>query len=201
MTVNTLFTLFIALLLLAPVPAVWGKTLYQWIDAKGVAHVIDDPRGIPPGAQSLEIIDIDPTEEGEGDESGPAPPNTDPDIEEEDRKRAAELAAYLDKLDAEERAERKTESYWKDKAYGIKAREDYLTNEVSALSTYMVVLKEEIDWYLSNGYAADRYIRELRDLEGDLSGLKMDLDEIPAAWERLEDEARRAGVPPGYARP
>lgn len=73
--------------------------------------------------------------------------------------------------------------------------------DISLTKNLISYKKREVDYLLTNGYFADRSILELRTLEDRLKRLEFDLGLIKPERENLEEEARRAGVPPGYLRP
>ncbi len=161
-------------------------TIYQWKDEQGVLHLTDDITKVPEGVESS-MVDIEEDHERE---------------ELEEQVETAPVRKQADRLELESEAkEREIEQYWKGRALEIQELEDGLKRINSNLNNNWQREKEEVDWLLINGYSADFSIRELRRIEDELSGLKPKFQEIEKLREKLEDEARRAGVPPGYIRP
>lgn len=156
-------------------------TIYKWKDEQGVLHVTDDIMTVPEGVESLvEVIEED--------------------FEREEQVEPPPVEKQADQLELEAK-EKEIEQYWEGRALEIQEMEDELKNYNKWLKIEWERKKEEVDWFLINGYSADFSIRDLRRIEDELSGLEPKYAELEKLKEELEDEARRAGVPPGYIRP
>jgi hypothetical protein len=91
--------------------------------------------------------------------------------------------------------------YWRSRALEIDNEEKRILEDISLTRNLITYKKREVDYMLTNGYFADRSILELRNLEDRLKQLEFNLGSIKPEREKLQEEARRAGVPPGYLRP
>ena len=91
--------------------------------------------------------------------------------------------------------------YWRSRALEIDNEEKRILEDISLTRNLITYKKREVDYMLTNGYFADRSILELRNLEDRLKQLEFKLGFIKPEREKLQEEARRAGVPPGYLRP
>lgn len=172
-----------------------GDEIYKWIDPKGVTHITNDPSNLPDGNEQIEKISLD--------ELNPDGAQ-DPSLYENDQESVISTEEQESNDISEEQKLREEEGkklYWRGLALELKNREDYIKGEME----YTVILrrekKREVDWFLTNGYAADYLILDLRYLEDKLKDLNTELASIEKEKELLSTDARKAGVPPGYLRP
>ncbi len=172
-----------------------GDEIYKWIDPKGVTHITNDPSNLPDGNEQIEKISLD--------ELNPDGAQ-DPSLYENDQESVISTEEQESNDISEEQKLREEEGkklYWRGLALELKNREDYIKGEME----YTVILrrekKREVDWFLTNGYAADYLILDLRYLEDKLKDLNTELASIEKEKELLSTGARKAGVPPGYLRP
>lgn len=172
-----------------------GDEIYKWIDPKGVTHITNDPSNLPDGNEQIEKISLD--------ELNPDGAQ-DPSLYENDQESVISTEEQeLNDISEEQklREEEGKKLYWRGLALELKNREDYIKGEME----YTVILrrekKREVDWFLTNGYAADYLILDLRYLEDKLKDLNTKLASIEKEKELLSTDARKAGVSPGYLRP
>ncbi|MGH7889029.1 MAG: hypothetical protein ACRENF_00585, partial [Thermodesulfobacteriota bacterium] len=100
-----------------------------------------------------------------------------------------------------EKKEEKLRELWEGRALEIDSKEKSILAEIQNTEREIIYKKREVDYLLINGYAADFYILELRNLEDYLKDLDYQLSLIDQERGNLRDEARRQGIPPGYLRP
>ncbi len=186
--------LFITFAIFSPLsPASYPKDIYKWVDKDGNLHFTDNPSLIPKDkTEEAEMIKGRKTEPGEIGvfdviETSPAPSNEEETEEEseEDRKEK----------------EKELRELWGSRALEIDSREESILAEIQNTEREIIYKKREVDYLLINGYAADFYILELRNLEDYLKDLDYQLSLIGQERGNLRDEARRQGIPPGYLRP
>lgn len=165
----------------APKPEERKQYLYQWIDGKGVVHITDDLNKVPiqyrPNARRLESA---PGEDGNRSEPGP-----------QDR------TAPFSYADREEReAEQKDE--WQQRMRAAKRK---LAN---AERRYQELEKKRDALIMSWGGPSSGH-REGREeaarIEEKMKQVRQEMDDARNEIDvRLPDEARKAGIPPGWLR-
>ncbi len=168
-----------------------AKDIYKWTDERGNIHFTDNPALVPKDTElEVEIIE-ELKERRSGDQiksnlPTPSPPG--------DRANGNDEDSEIDKEEA-------MREYWRSRALDIDNKEQLLLEEILLTKNLITYKKREVDYLLTNGYFADRSIFELRNLEDRLKKLEFNLGLINPEGENLQEEARRAGVPPGYLRP
>jgi len=164
-------------------------TLYQWTDRNGVVHITDDHSKIPAKYYSS-AIKIERPVKTENKGAQPAPATAPEKVVEPNQS---------DQAAAEEKAR---ETAWRERMRDAKKR-------LVALEKAYHDLEKERDEAKQNwgGPTTGRFMAEaaaeqrVRELEEKMVELKKDLDEVRNDVEvAIPDEARRAGVPPGWLR-
>lgn len=165
--------------------------IYKWTDENGKIHFTDDPALIPKD-RGVEVEIIEERKERRSEDqiksNLPTPTPSDHSLT------GAEEDSEIDKEEA-------IRGYWRSRALEIDNEEQRILDEISLTKNLILYKKREVDYLLTNGYFADRSVLELRNLEDRLKQLEFSLGLIKPEREKLEEEARRAGVPPGYLRP
>lgn len=168
-----------------------ADSIYRWTDEEGKIHFTDNPALIPKeGVVDVEIIQKLKESDSE-DKTDSSPPTPEPSDDEDNS----------DEEDLESDREQAIREYWRSRALEIDNQEQGILQHISITKNQITYKKREVDYMLSSGYFADRSIFELRYLEDRLKQLESDLELIKPEREKLQEEARRAGVPPGYLRP
>jgi hypothetical protein len=183
-------TLGILILSLVPHPTN-ANDIYKWTDEAGKVHLTDNPALIPKD-RGVEVEIIEGTKKGRSEyqiKSNPPTPTPSDDLS-----NGVEDDLEIDKEEA-------IRDYWRSRALEIDNEEKRISDDISLTRNLITYKKSEVDYLLTNGYFADRSILELRNLEDQLQHLESDLGLIKPEREKLQEEARRAGVPPGYLRP
>lgn len=192
--------LIIMMLLFAGVPAVHAQTsdqnsgpvetkqeerknvLYQWTDGKGVVHITDDLNKIPgkyrPNARRLETTpEAEGTPGGPGQQPGVSPPPGYSDDEERDADRKAEwqlrMKVAKQKLADAERRYRELEE-----------KKNILLQGWGGPASGHLEGREE----------ADRIDQQMKQVQKEIDDARNYIEV------GLPDEARKAGVPPGWLR-
>jgi len=164
------------------------KDIYKWTDDNGNVHYTDNPSQIPK-EENIDIIVKGKSIETDY-ESQLQPLVTPSTVEEE----LLEDNSIVD----EEEPERE---YWGGRALELNMKEQEIIDFINITKREIAYKKREVEFFLTNGYAADQSIMQLRYLEDRLKDLEFNLSLIEPEREKLREEARRAGVPPGYLRP
>jgi Domain of unknown function (DUF4124) len=183
-------TLGILFLSLVPHPTN-ANDIYKWTDETGKVHLTDNPALIPKD-RGVEVEIIEGTKKGRSEyqiKSNPPTPTPSDDLS-----NGVEDDLEIDKEEA-------IRDYWRSRALEIDNEKKRILDYISLTRNLITYKKSEVDYLLTNGYFADRSILELRNLEDQLQHLESDLGLIKPEREKLQEEARRAGVPPGYLRP
>jgi hypothetical protein len=168
-----------------------ANDIYKWIDENGNVHFTDNPSLIPKEkAVEVEKIEKSNHRRSEDQFKSDVPTGTPSD----DLVKSVEEDLESDKEEA-------IREYWRSRALEIDNKEERVLEDISLTKELITYKKREVDYLLINGYSADRSIFELRNLEDTLKHLEFNLGLIKPEREKLRDEARRAGVPPGYLRP
>ena len=168
-----------------------ANDIYKWTDEMGKVHFTDNPTLIPKGkGVEVEIIEEVKKKRSENRIKSNLPTPTPSD----DLSNGFEEDVEIDKEEA-------IRDYWRSRALEIDNEEKRILEDISITRNLITYKKREVDYLLTNGYFADRSILELRNLEDRLMQLEFNLDFIKPEREKLQEEARRAGVPPGYLRP
>ena len=168
-----------------------AKDIYKWIDENGNVHFTDNPSLIPKEkAVEVEKIEKLNHRRSENQFKSDVPTGTPSD----------DLVKSVEE-DLESDKEKAIREYWRSRALEIDNKEERVLEDISLTKELITYKKREVDYLLINGYSADRSIFELRNLEDRLKHLEFNLGLIKPEREKLQDEARRAGVPPGYLRP
>ncbi|MBI4229128.1 MAG: DUF4124 domain-containing protein [Deltaproteobacteria bacterium] len=168
-----------------------ANDIYKWTDENGNVHFTDNPSLIPKG-KAVEVEIIEKLKDGRLEHTtksnlpSPTPSGDSANGVEEESERDKEQAIR---------------EYWRTRALDIDNKEKRLLEDISLTKRLIIYKKREVDDLLGNGYSADHSIFELRNLEDRLNHLEFNLGLIKPEREKLEDEARRAGIPPGYLRP
>jgi hypothetical protein len=168
-----------------------ANDIYKWKDENGKIHFTDNPALIPRDRQAeVEIIEERKERRSEDQIKSnlPTPPRSDHLVN------GAKEDSEIDKEEARR-------EYWRSRALEIDNEEQRISKDISLTKNLISNKKREVDYLLTNGYFANRSILELRNLEDRLKQLEFSLSLIKPEREKLEEEARRAGVPPGYLRP
>ncbi|HLE25246.1 MAG TPA: DUF4124 domain-containing protein [Thermodesulfobacteriota bacterium] len=169
----------------------YAKEIYKWVDKDGLVHFTDNPSSIPEEKKDEAIII---GEIGDG---------TDEEVELEvleDAPNQPEEDNSQQDLE-EERKEEAIRQLWRSRALEIEAEERMILEEIEIKKKLISAKKSEVDFLLIYGYFADYSILELRNLQDYLKGLQGQLRLFEEEKAQLKEEARRAGVPPGYLRP
>ena len=168
-----------------------ANDIYKWTDETGKVHFTDNPMLIPKDREAeVEIIEEVKKKRSEDQIKSDLPTPTASD----DLLNGAEEDLETDKEEA-------IRKYWRSRALEIDNEEKRILEDISLTRNLLTYKKREVDYLLSDGYFADRSILELRNLEDRLQHLESDLGLIKPEREKLQEEARRAGVPPGFLRP
>jgi hypothetical protein len=168
-----------------------GNDIYKWTDAMGKVHFTDNPTLIPKGREvEVEIIEEVKKKRSENRIKSNLPTPTP----------TGDLLNGVEE-DLETDNEEAIRDYWRSRALEIDNEEKRILEDISLTRNLITYKKREVDYLLTNGYFADRSILELRNLEDRLQHLESDLGLLKPEREKLQEEARRAGVPPGYLRP
>ena len=188
---NVLITTF-AMLFLISVPRLTNASdIYKWTDETGKVHFTDIPALIPKDRE-VEVEIIEEVKKGSSEvETKSNVPTPTPSA---DALNGVEKDLEIDKEDA-------MREYWRSRALELDNEEKRILEDISLTRNLITYKKTEVDYMLTNGYFADRSILELRNLEDRLQHLESNLGLIKPEREKLQEEARRAGVPPGYLRP
>ena len=186
---NRILNISVLLFLLIPLTPCYSKTIYKWVDKDGTIHFTDDPKTIPEDKKSKAVV-IEGEESGEETEINPTETAPTP-SEEENPKADLEKTREEDALRGDFRS----------RALEINAKEKALLEEIKITKRQISQKKREVDFLLLDGYFADYSISELRYLNDYLAQLEDQLALIKQEKEKLEEEARREGIPPGYLRP
>lgn len=168
-----------------------ANDIYKWIDENGNVHFTDNPSLIPK-EKAVEVETIEKLNHRRSEDQFksnlPTPTPSD------------DLVNSMED-DLETGKEKAIREFWRSRALEIDNEEQRILQEISLTKNLITYKKREVDYLLTNGYFADRSILELRNLEDQLKQLQFDLSLIKPEREKLQEEARRAGVPPGYLRP
>jgi hypothetical protein len=168
-----------------------ANDIYKWTDETGKLHLTDNPALIPKD-RGVEVETIEGMKNGHSEHqiksNLPTPSLSD------DLSNAVEDDLEIDKEEA-------IRDYWRSRALEIDNQEKRILDDISLTRNLITYKKSEVDYLLTNGYFADRSVLELRNLEDRLQHLESDLSLIKPEREKLQEEARQAGVPPGYLRP
>ena len=168
-----------------------AKDIYKWIDENGNVHFTDNPSLIPK-EKAVEVETIEKLNHRRSEDQFksnlPTPTPSD------------DLVNSIED-DLETGKEKAIREFWRSRALEIDDEEQRILEEISLTKNLITYKKREVDYLLTSGYFADRSILELRNLEDQLTQLQFDLGLIKPEREKLQEEARRAGVPPGYLRP
>jgi hypothetical protein len=180
------------ILLLSLVPHLtYANDIYKWTDEMGKVHFTDNPALIPKGrGVEVEIIEEATKKRSENRIKSDLPTPTPSD----DLLNGVEEDLEIDDEDA-------IRNYWRSRALEIDNEEQRILEDISLTRNLITYKKREVDYLLTNGYFADRSILELRNLKDRLKKLEFNLGFIKPERVKLQEEARRAGVPPGYLRP
>ena len=169
----------------------FANDIYKWTDETGKVHFTDNPMLIPKDREAeVEIIEEVKKKRSEDQIKSDLPTPSASD----DLMNGAEEDLETDKEEA-------IREYWRSRALEIDNEEKRILEDISLTRNLLTYKKREVDYLLSDGYFADRSILELRNLEDRLQHLESDLGLIKPEREKLQEEARRAGVPPGFLRP
>ncbi|MGB7291465.1 MAG: DUF4124 domain-containing protein [Thermodesulfobacteriota bacterium] len=168
-----------------------ANDIYKWTDEMGKVHFTDNPTLIPKD-RAVEVETIEEVKKRRSEDriksNLPTPTPT------EDLLNGVEEDLEIDKEEA-------IREYWRGRALEIDNAEKRIWEDISLTRNLITYKKREVDYLLTNRYFADRSILELRNLEDRLKQLEFNLGLIKPEREKLQEEARRAGVPPGYLRP
>ena len=174
----------------ASVSPLLAANIYEWEDQKGLSHYTDNPSTIP--KEYFANAKIVSTQR----KSQNHPPE------------GKEKVYYDYELEVNEtqEIEKKYEQQIVNKQFRKRALDLYaieiaIIEELNLFSELSRNKKNEVDFLLIYGYQANASINELRYLEDRFVQLELRLDEIKPEFEVLREEARHAGVPPGYLRP
>jgi hypothetical protein len=180
------------ILFLSLVPHITNANdIYKWRDENGMIHFTDNPALVPKDrGVKVEVIDVgkERSSEDKIKSHQPAPTPSG------DLLNSIEEDLEIDKEEAKR-------EYWRSRALEIDNEEQRILEDISLTKNLITYKKREVDYLLTNGYFADRSILELRNLEDRLKQLEFNLGLVKPEREKLQEEARRAGVPPGYLRP
>lgn len=168
-----------------------ANDIYKWTDETGKVHFTDNPALIPKDREDeVEIIkEVKKRRSEDQSKYNLAIPTPTDDL-----LKGAEEDLETDKEEA-------TRVYWRSRALEIDNEEKRILEDISRTRNLIKYKKREVDYMLTNGYHTDRSIFELRNLENRLQQLESDLDLLKPEKAKLQEDARRAGVPPGYLRP
>jgi Domain of unknown function (DUF4124) len=189
---SNILTATCGILVLSLVPHLANANdIYKWTDEMGKVHFTDNPSLIPKGrGVEVEIIEEVKKRSSEDQTKSNLPtPTPTGDL----------LNGVEEDLEIDE--EEAIREYWRSRALEIDNEEKRILEDISLTRNLLTYKKTEVDYLLTNGYFADRSILELRNLEDRLQHLESDLGLIKPERQKLQEEARRAGVPPGYLRP
>lgn len=168
-----------------------ANDIYKWTDEMGKVHFTDNPTLIPKDrGVEVEIIEKVKKKHSENRIKSDLPTPTPSD----NLLNGVEEDLDIDKEEA-------IREYWRSRTLEIDNEEKRILENISLTRNLITYKKREVDYMLTNGYFADRSILELRNLEDRLKQLEFKLGFIKPEREKLQEEARRAGVPPGYLRP
>jgi hypothetical protein len=168
-----------------------ANDIYKWRDENGMIHFTDNPALVPKDrGVEVEVIDVGKERSSEDQIKSNLPIPT----PSGDLLNSIEEDLEIDKEEAKR-------EYWRSRALEIDNEEQRILEDISLTKNLMTYKKREVDYLLTNGYFADRSILELRNLEDRLEQLEFNLGLVKPEREKLQEEARRAGVPPGYLRP
>ncbi len=174
----------------ASVSPLLAANIYEWEDQKGLSHYTDNPSTIP--KEYFANAKIVSTQR----KSQNHPPE------------GKEKVYYDYELEVNEtqEIEKKYEQQIVNKQFRKRALDLYaieiaIIDELNLVSELSRNKKSEVDFLLIYGYQANASINELRFLEDRFVQLELRLEEIKPELEVLREEARHAGVPPGYLRP
>ena len=167
----------------------YAKEIYKWVDKDGLVHFTDNPSSIPEEKKDEAII------------IGEISDGSDEEVETLEAAPAQSEEEDLEESSEEERKEEAIRQFWRSRALDIEAEERMILEEIEITKKLISAKKSEVDFLLIYGYFADYSILELRNLEDYLKGLQGQLRLFEEEKAQLKEEARRAGVPPGYLRP
>jgi Domain of unknown function (DUF4124) len=188
---NILITICGMLFLISVPDLTNANDIYKWTDETGKVHFTDNPTLIPKG-RGVEVEMIEEVKKRSSEDQTksnlPTPTPT------------GDLLNGVEE-DLETDKEEAVRDYWRSRALEIDNEEKRILEDISLTRNLLTYKKREVDYLLTSGYFADRSILELRNLEDWLQHLESDLGLIKPEREKLQEEARRAGVPPGYLRP
>ena len=168
-----------------------AKDIYKWIDENGNVHFTDNP-SLVPKEKAVEVEKIEKLNHIRSENQFKSDVTTG--TPSDDLVKSVEEDLESDKEEA-------IREYWRSRALEIDNKEERVLEDISLTKELITYKKREVDYLLINGYSADRSIFELRNLEDRLKHLEFNLGLIKPEREKLQDEARQAGVPPGYLRP
>lgn len=159
------------------------SSLYQWTDEKGVVHITDDPGKIPEDyrsrAQKIEV----PEEKEPG--------------EQYDRG-APERSTSRESGTAEEAEEDIRKGEWQDRI------RDWKNRLTDAEKRYQELEKERSELFTQWGipaYAPADVRLKAEQLEGEMAEVRKKIDEARHMIDEvIPEEARKAGIPPGWLR-
>jgi hypothetical protein len=192
----TTITIFLSLVLaipnLAPAQtepapeqrAVPDRFVYEWTDNKGVVHMTDDPSQVPKKYQNKKLKKrTEPRREelevkSQDEAIGPAPETTVPSDQEFERhlRRDEWQQRYLDWKDRLRRSEQRQQS--------LQQRRASLITQWGSAALAPPAVREEVA----------QVDQSLQDTQADIDEARHMLEDV------LPDEARKAGVPPGWLR-
>jgi len=183
---------FLALFFAVFAYAAHAKTLYKWVDEDGRVVVTDNRSKLPIDAKGVEEVEArGANAKGANDRDG-LPAWNGPALRDD-----SDAARTNEELAVREETRRR----FRERALKLYDREQGVLEDISATEDELYYKKREVDYLLIYGYSADYSIYDLRYLESRLESLRSELPLIAKEREKLQREARKAGVPPGYLRP
>jgi hypothetical protein len=158
--------------------------IYEWTDAKGGVHITDDlgevPKRYRPKARKIEMPkgqEVGPEQQGGGEEGYPAGAST-------EEQEAASKAVWQQRM-----------RDWKARLADAQKRyQDLDKKRQEALEKWGGAGAAAKSGHLAGGVEADRIAQDMQEVQKDIDEARDMVETV------IPEEARRAGVPPGWLR-
>jgi DNA repair exonuclease SbcCD ATPase subunit len=170
-------------LALGACPAARAQEMYRWLDAQGRVHYGSEPpadaRSVTPWSPDADRMRIEPR-------APPAELSRPPEVPTPGPAPTAEAPAP-------ETIGGRTEAQWRQESLALEARVQKLERELDEL-------EDSTQAYGGWGVHREKGMHHRVDLPDRRKELEKQLDDAQSKLDRLEEEARRLGVPPGWLR-
>jgi hypothetical protein len=154
--------------------------IYQWTDEKGVVHIADGLDKVPKGYRDKAIKLNQPKNEGAGQGQQAQQPSVSPSEATSEAADASARAAWQQRMKNAKQRLVKAESRYQELAQ----RRDELLRSWGGPASGQLAGRVE----------ADRIEQEMKDVQREIDEAQKDIDVV------IPDDARKAGIPPGWLR-